>query len=100
MIAADAEEFNHRDAVAIAQAAADAQASRLAAAIGQVKGAMSRPPERVVLSGHGEFLARDAMDVLQFKPQIVSLIQELGPAIARSGPAHALATIAREVTGP
>src|SRR5205085_6364592 len=57
MIAADAVEFNHRDAVALAQAAADAQVSRLAAAIQQVAQGLPAGPETVVLSGHGEFMA-------------------------------------------
>jgi (4-(4-[2-(gamma-L-glutamylamino)ethyl]phenoxymethyl)furan-2-yl)methanamine synthase len=98
MIAADADEFNHRDAVALAQAAADAQASRLAAAIEQVKARLSGPPARIILSGHGEFLARDAMEVLSIDVPLLSLTQELGPAISRSAPAHALAVLAREAT--
>jgi (4-(4-[2-(gamma-L-glutamylamino)ethyl]phenoxymethyl)furan-2-yl)methanamine synthase len=98
MIAADGDEFNHRDAVALAQAAADAQASRLADALEQVKSRLSAPPSRVVLAGHGEFLARDALKLLSIDAPLVSLTQELGPAISRSAPAHALAVLAREMT--
>jgi uncharacterized hydantoinase/oxoprolinase family protein len=99
MIAADGVEFNHRDAVALAQAAADAQVSRLAAAAQQVSQGLPTAPQTVVLSGHGEFLARAALEKLQFSGRVVSLTKELGSAVSRSAPAHALAVLAREVTG-
>jgi uncharacterized hydantoinase/oxoprolinase family protein len=99
MIAADAQEFNHRDAVALAQCAADAQVSCLAAAIQQVCAAMSGSPLTIVLSGHGEFLARDALDSLKIAAPTVSLGKKLGPSISRSAPAHALAVLASEITG-
>ena len=53
----------------------------------------------IILSGHGEFLARDALELGQIKTQISSLAGELGPHISRSAPAHALAVLARESTG-
>jgi probable H4MPT-linked C1 transfer pathway protein len=96
MIAADTEEFNHRDAVALAQSVAEAQASRLANAIAKVSASQPAPPGTIILSGHGEFLARAAIASFGSQPPIVSLSERLGPAIARSAPAHALATIARE----
>jgi probable H4MPT-linked C1 transfer pathway protein len=99
MVAADTEEFNHRDAVALAENAADAQISRLAAAIEIVHQAMSRPPETYIFAGHGEFLARDALDLMRITAPTVSLSKELGSAISRSGPAHALAILAHEITG-
>jgi (4-(4-[2-(gamma-L-glutamylamino)ethyl]phenoxymethyl)furan-2-yl)methanamine synthase len=98
MIAADTQEFNHRDAVALAQSAADAQVSRLAAAVRQVCGTLPRPPEKIVLSGHGEFLALEAMEFSQITAPVVSLATELGQSVSRSGPAHALAVLAREST--
>jgi probable H4MPT-linked C1 transfer pathway protein len=99
MIAADSDEFNHRDAVTLAESAADAQVSRLAAAIGQVKSGLPASPQKIVLSGHGEFLAREALDLLHIAAPCVSLTKELGPAISRCAPAHALAVLAREITG-
>jgi (4-(4-[2-(gamma-L-glutamylamino)ethyl]phenoxymethyl)furan-2-yl)methanamine synthase len=97
MIAADAAEFNHRDAVALAQAAAEAQLSRLAAAIGQVARGLPAAPQAVILSGHGEFVARDAVERSQLAGRIVSLSKELGSSVSRSAPAHALAVLAREL---
>jgi (4-(4-[2-(gamma-L-glutamylamino)ethyl]phenoxymethyl)furan-2-yl)methanamine synthase len=98
MIAADSLEFNHRDAVALAQAAAEAQIARLAAAIQQVAQRLPAVPGTVVLSGHGEFLAHEALERSQISGQIVSLTKELGSAASRSAPAHALAVLACELT--
>lgn len=100
MIAADAEEFNHRDAVALAHSLAEAQAARLATAIGKVAAQLPSPPAKIILSGHGEFVARTALDSLGLNASVISLTKELGPAIARSATAHSLATIAREAAGP
>jgi (4-(4-[2-(gamma-L-glutamylamino)ethyl]phenoxymethyl)furan-2-yl)methanamine synthase len=99
MIAADHQEFNHRDAVALAQSAADAQASRLAAAIRKVCGTLAGPPQMVVLSGHGEFLAQEALRLSQVTAPTKSLATELGLMVSRCAPAHALAVLARESTG-
>jgi probable H4MPT-linked C1 transfer pathway protein len=99
MIAADEEEFNHKDAVAIAESAADAQVSRLAAAIQQVSGTLSIQPQLAIISGQGEFLVREAIDFLQMNCPVVSLGNELGGPVSRCAPAHALAVLAREITG-
>lgn len=98
MLAADVREFGHADAVNLAQSAADAQVSRLAAAIGQVTKRIAGAPTKILLSGHGEFLAREALDFAQIGATQISLAKELGSAISRSGPAHALAVLAREST--
>jgi len=98
MIAADTVEFNHRDAVALAQAAADAQVCGLAAAIGKVSQGLPTAAQTMVLSGHGEFVARAALEKSQFGGRVISLTKELGSAISRSAPAHALAVLANEST--
>jgi uncharacterized hydantoinase/oxoprolinase family protein len=97
MIAADTEDFNHRDAVALATAAAAAQVSQLSAAILKVT-ARAGTPQTVILSGHGEFLARDALAAAQIDVPIISLAKELGLTVSRCAPAHALAVLAREST--
>jgi probable H4MPT-linked C1 transfer pathway protein len=98
MIAADDQEFNHKDALAIAKSAADAQISRLAGAIQQVIQALPLPPSLVIVSGQGEFLAREALDFLTLNCPVVSLGQHLGGSISRCAPAHALAVLACELT--
>ena len=98
VIAADSEEVNHRDAAAIAQCLADAQAAQLAGAIQKVVSAMPAPPEKVILSGHGDFLATNALRVANVQAKTHSLRDELGATLSRVGPAHALAVLAREAT--
>jgi len=99
MIAADDEEFNHKDALAIAECAADAQVSRLAAAIDQVSATLPAPLQIAIASGQGEFLVREAIDFLQIHCPVISLASELGGPVSRCAPAHALAVLAREITG-
>jgi len=96
MIAADTDEFNHRDAVTLARGAADEQASQLAAAIQRVRGSLPAPPETIILSGHGDFLAKAALLRLQMSQPLLPLVAELGPLVSRSATAHALAVLARE----
>jgi probable H4MPT-linked C1 transfer pathway protein len=96
MISADTDEFNHRDAVALARDVADAQAELLARAIERVRDTMAQPAAELILSGHGEFLARAALERLRLDLPVTSLTRELGPAISRSATAHALAVLARE----
>jgi probable H4MPT-linked C1 transfer pathway protein len=97
-IAGDSEEVNHRDAAAIAQCLADAQAAQLAGAIRQVVSALPSPPEKILLSGHGDFLAMNALRVANVQAKTHSLRDDLGGAISRVAPAHALAVLAREAT--
>jgi hypothetical protein len=56
-------------------------------------------PQKIVLSGHGEFLSRTALALVGEQAPVASLASELGPDISRSAPAHALAVIAREASG-
>ncbi|WP_254509569.1 hydantoinase/oxoprolinase family protein [Anatilimnocola floriformis] len=97
MIAADQEEFNHRDAVALATEAAAAQAKLLRSNIERVVLQMAEKPTKLILSGHGEFLIAAALEgtSLESLPS-VSLTKEIGPLNSRCAPAYALAVLARE----
>ena len=100
MIAADAEEFSHRDAMVFAQHAFDTQVRLLATSgIRQVVKSLPTPPQKIVLSGHGELLARRALESLRLTVPLTSLAKELGPTASRCAPAHALAVLAGEMTG-
>lgn len=99
LISADGDHFNHRDAVAIAQTAADAQVAKIAAGIRRVCAMLPRRPEMVICSGHGEFLARRTLETMDLNPSMVSLTKELGSRISRCATAHALAVLAREAVG-
>jgi len=98
MVASDRADFSDDDALALAQAAADAQTALLATAIKRICGAFPDPPQKVVLSGHGEFLARRAMEKLGIDVTVISLANELGQIVSRCAPSHALAVLAREMT--
>ncbi|HWB00423.1 MAG TPA: hydantoinase/oxoprolinase family protein [Pirellulales bacterium] len=95
-ICADRSMFTAADAVAAAKRIAAAQQSLLIQAIRQVVGRQRQRPAMVVISGQGEFLARRAVNEALGECTIVSLAERLGPAIARVGPAHALAVLAHE----
>lgn len=98
MLAADDEEFNHRDAVALARSAANAQAVLVASGIRRVMEGLPSLPQKVILSGHGEFLARSALARLSLALPTVALGKELGPGVSRCAPAHAVAVLAAELS--
>lgn len=97
VIAADGEEFGFEDAVALAESAAAAQRDCILSATVQVLKRLGTPPATYILSGHGEFLAARALERLPAASNIVRLAKELGPAVSRCAPAHAVAVLAREV---
>jgi len=96
VICADESQFNHRDAAVIAQEVMKAQTDAIAAAATKVMEALEGPPETIVVSGHGEFLARKAIEQLDLASRFVSLTRELGWMISRCATAHALAVLASE----
>jgi probable H4MPT-linked C1 transfer pathway protein len=97
MICADSARFGEDDALQAAAAVRDAQAGQLRDAIQQVLARMERPPEGLVLSGMGEFLARPVVaGILSCGEHVVSLSERLGPEASEAAPAHALAVLARE----
>lgn len=97
-ICADLEQFNSRDAAVIAEAAAIAQRRLLSQAIEKVATRLPAPPSTVILSGHGEFLAKRVIRQLKATAEVVSLDKQLGSAVSRCAPAHALAVLAREAS--
>lgn len=101
MVAADQEEFNHRDALNLANDAAAAQAQLLRSNIERVVAQMAVRPTKIILSGHGEFLAAAALDGTSWAGlPCVSLTREIGWDNSRCAPAYALAVLAREAAAP
>jgi probable H4MPT-linked C1 transfer pathway protein len=100
MICADGEHFNHRDAVAIAQAVSQAQTDLLTSAMERVLQRLKEMPASIVISGHGEFLAQRAISQFGLDAAVISLRHQLGSLVSRCATAHALAVIAEESTGP
>jgi probable H4MPT-linked C1 transfer pathway protein len=102
MVCTDATMFSDGDAIAAAAAIRDAQAAQVAAAAKKVVNRMPAPPKTVILSGHGEFLARMALDRAPWSdlaPEVLLLSKLLGALISRCATAHALAVLAEERLG-
>ncbi len=91
-----ADQMSRAEAVASARAIAASHADQLADDIRRMVARMGQPPNTVILSGEGEFLARRALEVVQLGAKVVSLKDELGEGISRCAPAHAVAVLARE----
>jgi probable H4MPT-linked C1 transfer pathway protein len=89
--------FTPTDAEAAAAAFAARQARLVTQAVGRVVTGCGWQPTSVVIAGHGEQLARMAIDRTGLTGPIVSLPEVLGTEVSRAAPAHALALIARGV---
>jgi probable H4MPT-linked C1 transfer pathway protein len=100
MICADGDDFNHRDAVVIAQAAARKQFDLTRTAIQKVAATLAERPATAIVAGEGEFLARRVIKKVFPDIKLVSLTRKIGAAASRCAPAHALAALARESTTP
>jgi probable H4MPT-linked C1 transfer pathway protein len=95
-ICADREMFSEADARVMSEALAQAQLRKISAIAMQLLARLLQPPETVVISGRGEFLALRMLENLKLKANVVSLTREFGPELSRCAPAHALAVLARE----
>jgi probable H4MPT-linked C1 transfer pathway protein len=100
MIAADETEFTASDAEDLANAAARAQRDLVSTALQKVVSKMPQPPETMVLSGHGDFLAHAALRNAKLGGKILPLSRELGTQVSRCATAHALAVLALAASGP
>lgn len=98
-ICADRTMFDEADALAAAIAIARAQLAKIAVAAQGVLRSLPAPPSTVVISGQGEFLARQLLDRMRLAAAVVSLGEQLGAQLSRAAPAHALAVLAREAGG-
>jgi (4-(4-[2-(gamma-L-glutamylamino)ethyl]phenoxymethyl)furan-2-yl)methanamine synthase len=96
IVCGDQELVSRTEAVTFAESVQAAQCKMLEYGICKVIDAMSAKPQAIILSGHGEFLARRLVDRLRFSGEIDSLTEKLGPEVSRCAPAHALAVLARE----
>jgi hypothetical protein len=94
MICADRTLFTAHDAERAAATISAAQLAKLGIATRQAIG--RTPPDRVILGGQGEFLARRLVQKLGWQPEVISLAERLGPAVSACAPAHSVAVLARE----
>lgn len=97
MVGEDGSSLCDQDIDSIAEAAIDAQAQQLASALDRQRKSFGRAKcDRLVTSGHGDFLVDAVLHRLEWNPQRLSLMQLLGPEISRCGPSHAIAALATE----
>ena len=96
MVCGDASMVSLKDAKRAAMEVRDAQIDLLSKAIQRVLSTLETTPERIVLSGQGEFLAQRLLQRLSLKSKVVSLTATLGPGISQCACAHALAVLHRE----
>jgi (4-(4-[2-(gamma-L-glutamylamino)ethyl]phenoxymethyl)furan-2-yl)methanamine synthase len=94
-VCADRTLFGPDDAQAAARAVAERQRLQIARAIQAVLRRQPRPPQTVILSGSGEFLARRVVESLGLAATVISLGTILGAEKSRVATAYALATLAR-----
>jgi uncharacterized hydantoinase/oxoprolinase family protein len=99
-IGADREMFDSSDALAAAAAIRRTQLAKLGVAAQQVLRRLSGRLSTVIISGQGEFLARDLVKRMALECRLVSLADELGADVSRAATAHALAVLAREASQP
>jgi len=95
-ICADRTMFTAEEATAMAEAATRSQLAKIAVAAGQVVKRLPGPPQTVIVSGRGEFLARRVAERMWSGARVLSLHDQLGPDVSACAPAHALAVLSRE----
>ena len=96
MICADSTVFDESDAHTAAAAIRDMQLTQLRRALANVMTSIERRPHACIVSGTGEFLAREVANEVLLEVPIISLAEMLGPQVSRAAPAHALAVLAQE----
>jgi probable H4MPT-linked C1 transfer pathway protein len=94
MICADSSEFAALDAREAAKHVQEVQLAELDRALRQIIESLGRIPPSVVVSGSGEFLAKCLVERCLAGSNLVSLGEQMGPAIAAAATAHALAVLA------
>lgn len=103
MLCADLETSTEHERRNLALRVANRQAALVRQTIERVAEHLPQPIHTVILAGSGEFLARAALDLqpeftsrLTAIQRVVSLHDQLGPAISQAACAHALAVLATE----
>ncbi len=90
------EDFNHRDAVGVALEVIDKQVETIVNAAERVVSRLPTPLTKIVVSGHGDYLAERVLKKMEISCEAVSMSAMIGRLPARCGPAHALAVLASE----
>jgi probable H4MPT-linked C1 transfer pathway protein len=95
-ICADRSMVSTADLRGMAEVIARAQLQMLQRAAQRVVARCVEKPAAIVISGQGEFLARQVAELVLPQAGMVSLAEQLGVELSRVATAHALAVLARE----
>lgn len=98
MFCADSTAFSEEDAMHAASQVRELQNAQIGQAITQVVGRMDCKPRSVVISGTGEFFGAQLARDWFIRAKVVFLSDEFGETASECGPAHALASLARDGT--
>jgi (4-(4-[2-(gamma-L-glutamylamino)ethyl]phenoxymethyl)furan-2-yl)methanamine synthase len=97
MVGEDGNTLGQQDIESLAESIYDAQAGKIAKGMLSVARQFKRGTcERILFSGHGDFLIDDAIEYLGWSVQRTRLSEHLGPTLSRCAPAHAVAVLATE----
>ena len=98
-ICTDRNNFSMGEARVMALAVACAQTEEIQEMANRVASRLSTECAAVVISGHGEFLARRVAVRMGLENNTISLAEQLGDRISSCAAAHAVAVLAREAVG-
>jgi probable H4MPT-linked C1 transfer pathway protein len=98
-ICADATDLTSDDFERMASTVCNAQLRQLTDGLAAVVGRMRPAPAVVLVSGAGEFLARQVVDSARACHRTISLADQLSPGVSRCAPAYAVAVLADERAG-
>ncbi len=97
LIGEDGTTLAKQDIETIAEAVYSAQLQMVSEAMKKVAVRLKKSkPERILISGHGDFLVADALDLLKWKMDTIPLSRRISDKIARCAPSHAVAILASE----
>lgn len=99
MLCADVTEVDANDAYEIALAVKESQLQTLEHAIEKVRKRHPEMMQTALISGSGEFLARELLQRKQPEMPVISLSDYGSLPVSKCAPAHALAVLARERCG-
>jgi (4-(4-[2-(gamma-L-glutamylamino)ethyl]phenoxymethyl)furan-2-yl)methanamine synthase len=100
MLGADYDTCKREETLALAAKVKVQQIRILQNAVQEVSNRLPAPPRAVILSGSGEFLAKQAIQTLpRLALEQISLTRTLGPAVSQAACAYAVAVLASEQIG-
>ena len=96
MLCADASQFDREDAIAIADYVTERMTVKLATSIERTIATAREVPQKLVVSGSGSWLAKEAISRLRFAASVTELADEIGQPASACAPAWAMAELVEQ----